>query len=215
MFRFEIRTLFKAIHLWPSAGIPFPRSMNSYLIIIIIVLCLFQNSPMSPDKDFGILKYSYHYNFVHPIIDHSRFRVNTLRPRQNGCHFPDDSFRCIFLNENVWIYSKFSLKFVPKGSFNNIPTLVQIMAWRRPGDKPLSESAMVSLLTHICVTRPQWVKLILFLKLYMPNAQRICHSDQFRWRSFYTQSNNHLLYFLAQLSLPTVLAYALSNMVIN
>ena len=32
------------------------------------------------------------------------------------------------------------------------------MAWRRPGDKPLSEPMMVSLLTHLCVTRPQWVK---------------------------------------------------------
>ena len=32
------------------------------------------------------------------------------------------------------------------------------MAWRRPRDKPLSEPMMVSLLTHICVTRPQWVK---------------------------------------------------------
>ena len=32
------------------------------------------------------------------------------------------------------------------------------MAWRLPGDKPLSEAVMVSLLTHICVTRPQWVK---------------------------------------------------------
>ena len=28
---------------------------------------------------------------------------NTLRPRQNGCHFPDNIFKCIFLNENVWI----------------------------------------------------------------------------------------------------------------
>ena len=31
------------------------------------------------------------------------------------------------------------------------------MAWRRPGDKPLSEPVMVRLLTQICVTRPQWV----------------------------------------------------------
>ena len=37
-------------------------------------------------------------------------------------------------------------------------TLCQIMAWRRTGDKPLSEPMMVSLITHICVTRPQWVK---------------------------------------------------------
>ena len=83
--------------------------------------------------------------------------INTLRPRQNGRHFPDDIFKCIFLNENVLISIKISLKFVPKGQLNNIPALVQTMAWRRPGDKPLSEPMMVILLTHICVTRPQWV----------------------------------------------------------
>ena len=83
--------------------------------------------------------------------------LNTLRPRQNGRHCADDIFKCILLNENVWIPNKISLKFVPKGPINNIPSLVQIMAWRRPGDKPLSEPIMVSSLTHICVTRPQWV----------------------------------------------------------
>ena len=88
--------------------------------------------------------------------------LNTLRPRQNGRHFPDDIFKCNFLNENVWILIKISLNFVPKGPINNISALVQIMAWRRPGDKPLSEPMMVSLLTHICVTRPQWVKHSIF-----------------------------------------------------
>ena len=84
--------------------------------------------------------------------------VNTLRPRQNGRGFADDTFKRIFVNENVRISIKISLKFVPKGPINNYPALVQIMAWRRSGDKPLSEPMMVSLLTHICVTRPQWVK---------------------------------------------------------
>ena len=86
-------------------------------------------------------------------------QINTLRPRQNSHHFPDDISKWIFLNENAWISIKISLKFVPRGPINNIPSLVQIMAWRRPGDKPLSEPMMGSLLTHICVTRPQWVKL--------------------------------------------------------
>ena len=54
---------------------------------------------------------------------------------------------------------KISLKFVPRGPITNIPTLVQIMAWRRPDDKTLSESLMVILLTHICVTQPEWVNL--------------------------------------------------------
>ena len=82
---------------------------------------------------------------------------NTLRLRQNGRHFADDIFKCIFLNENIWISINISLKFVPQGPIDKIPSLVQIMAWRRPGDKPLSEPMMVSLLMHICITRPQWV----------------------------------------------------------
>ena len=85
--------------------------------------------------------------------------INTLRPRQNGRHFADDIFKRIFLNENVRILIKISLKFVPEGPINNIPGLVQIMAWRRPGDKPLSKPA-IRLPTDICVARPQWVKLI-------------------------------------------------------
>ena len=83
--------------------------------------------------------------------------VNTLRPRQHGCHFADDTLKRIFLNKKLWISIKISLKFVPKSPVDNIPALFQIMAWRRPGDKPLSEAMMVSLLTHICVAWPQWV----------------------------------------------------------
>ena len=84
-------------------------------------------------------------------------RVNTLRSRQNGQHFADDIFKRIFVNENVWISIKISLKFAPKGPINNIPALVQIMAWRHPDNKPLSEPMMVRLHMHICVNGSQWV----------------------------------------------------------
>ena len=70
-------------------------------------------------------------------------------------HFPDDIFKRIFLDENVCIWLKISLNFVPKVLNNNIPVLVQIMVW--PREKPLFEPMMVSLLAHICVTWPQWV----------------------------------------------------------
>ena len=53
--------------------------------------------------------------------------VNTLRPRQNWRHFADDIFKCIFVDENIKIPIKISLKFVPVGPINNIPALVQIM----------------------------------------------------------------------------------------
>ena len=68
--------------------------------------------------------------------------INTLRPRQNGRHFPDDIFKCIFFDKNLWILLKMSLKFVPKVRINIIPALVQIMAWRRLGDTPLPAPMM-------------------------------------------------------------------------
>ena len=86
-----------------------------------------------------------------------KWAFNTLRPRQNEHHFADGILKCIFLNENAWISLKIPLNFVPKVRINNIPASVLIMAWRRPGDKPLSEPMMVWLLTHMCATRPQWV----------------------------------------------------------
>ena len=90
-------------------------------------------------------------------LHYNATNFNTLRPMQNGRHFPDGIFKRIFLNQNVRIPINISLEFVPKGPINNILALVQIIAWRRPGDKPLSETMLVSLLTHICVTRPQWI----------------------------------------------------------
>ena len=84
---------------------------------------------------------------------------NTLRVRQNGLHFADDYFKCIFLNKNVLILIEISLKFVTNGIINNTLALVQIMAWQQPGDKPISEPMMVRLPMHIWVTQPQWVNL--------------------------------------------------------
>ena len=50
-----------------------------------------------------------------------------------------DNFKCIFLNEKfcnlIWI----SLMFVTKGPIDNKRALVQVMTWRRIGDKPLHE----------------------------------------------------------------------------
>ena len=63
-------------------------------------------------------------------------------------HFTDDISKCIF-KDNVWISIKIPLKFVPKGLINNIPALVQMMVWRRSGDKPMSGPMLVILLTHM------------------------------------------------------------------
>ena len=51
----------------------------------------------------------------------------------------DDIFKCIFLNENDRIPIQISLNIVPRSPIDNKPALVQVMAWRRTGDKPLPE----------------------------------------------------------------------------
>ena len=117
--------------------------------ICITILQWINSSPLDNTEIIAI----YYLSVACPIEG-----FNTLRPRQNDRHFRYDIFKCTFLNENEWIALKVSLKFVRKGQIDNIPSLLQIMAWRRPGDKPLSEAMMISLLMHICVTRLQWVK---------------------------------------------------------
>ena len=69
--------------------------------------------------------------------------INTLRPRQYGRCSAANISKCIFFNENMKISIEFSMKFVPKGSINKIPTLDQITAWHQQGSKPLSEPMMV------------------------------------------------------------------------
>ena len=124
---------------WPFLDESFQCVTNSAKLYCIIIACLL---------NMVMIEYMHVYIFG---ISH----LNTLRPRQNGRHIAD-IFECNFLNGNVWISIRILLYFVPKGSIDNIPALVQIMAWRRPVDKPLSEPMMVSSLTHICATQPQW-----------------------------------------------------------
>ena len=85
------------------------------------------------------------------------FGFNKVRPRQNCCRFADELLKWIILNENIKNSLKVALKFVPKVPINNIPALVKIMAWCRPGDKLLSEPIRVNLQTQLCINRPQWV----------------------------------------------------------
>ena len=54
----------------------------------------------------------------------------------------DDIFKCILLNENDKIPIQILLKLVPGSPIGNKSAFVQVMAWRRTGDKPLPEQVM-------------------------------------------------------------------------
>ena len=81
-------------------------------------------------------------------------------------HWGRDQMDAIFqttfqMDFHEWNYINFdkikSLKLISKCPITNLLTMIQIMAWYRPGDKQSSDPLMASLLTHKCVIRPQWV----------------------------------------------------------
>ena len=74
-----------------------------------------------------------------------------VRSEQNGWHFEDDIFKCTFENETYCILIIFSLKFVPDGAVDNKSSFVQLMAWCRIGNKPLSEPMMTQLTNSLCL----------------------------------------------------------------
>ena len=110
--------------------------------------------------------------------------LHLLRPNQNGRLFASDIFKCILLKETLWIAFNISLKW---GWINKIPTLVRVMAWSRPGYKPVFEPNIFTSLTHIRVTRPPLVNVsvIKFLK-YMQGYFNYFHI----WRVLPQQSGS-------------------------
>ena len=90
------------------------------------------------------------------VITNIVLPISTWTTEQNGRHFADDILKCIILNENLYIFIKISLKFIPKGQIDNKSTLVKEMAWHLTGAKPLSELMMIQSATcfHSCGWHP-------------------------------------------------------------
>ena len=101
-------------------------------------------SPIS-EKLFNAMMSGQHY--VKRVEDETKWPK--VRRRHFQMHFLE--WKCMDFDFNI------QLNFVPNGLINNSPSLIQILAWCRLGDKPLSEPMVVSLLTHMCVTRSQGV----------------------------------------------------------
>ena len=116
-----------------SYGISKPQWVNIWctfytsLLLYNKIIWWFMVSSKNTIKDPVVLKwYFLRLSYMGLFFNHAMGPpYNTLRPRQNGCHFAEDIF-----NKNVWFSMKISLKLIPKGPINNISALVQIMAWR-------------------------------------------------------------------------------------
>ena len=112
---------------------------NMCLEITLLKLSLPEDNELTSMR-LHMIQWGHYYMIQYGYCEDLFF--NTLRLRQYGLHFADDLLKWIFLKENIWISSEITPKFVPKGPINDIPALVQKMAWHGLGDKPLSEPMM-------------------------------------------------------------------------
>ena len=124
--------------IWTNAGILLIRHLGTNFNEILIEILTFSLIKMRLKVSSAKWR-PFHLGLN--VLTHwqlgSDSSLNTLRPRQNGHFLPEDILKWVFLNENVWISTKILLKFVPKGPINDIPALVQIMAWHCPSDQGL------------------------------------------------------------------------------
>ena len=92
-------------------------------------------------------RYSAHYDVT--VMRHGHMAAidifNSSLPGKMATFFADDIFKWTFLNENDRIRIQISLKYFPKSPVDNKAALVEIKAWRRIGDKPLSEPMLTRL----------------------------------------------------------------------
>ena len=108
---------------WPNVTMWQDKSGST--LALAMVCCLMASSHYLNQYWLIINKVLWHSpanNFLKVVL--MRLHFHSSPPGQNGCHFTDDTFRCIFVNEKFCILIKISKKFVPKGPIDNIPALV-------------------------------------------------------------------------------------------
>ena len=139
--------------IWTNAGIlligPLGTNFSENLIEILTFSCTKMQLKVSSAK---WRPFCLGLNVLNTVLQ-IRWHYQHIESKTKWPPFCRQLFQMHFLNKNAWISINISLKFVPEGQINNIPALVQIMAWHQPGSNPLSEPTMLSLLMHI-YTRP-------------------------------------------------------------
>ena len=156
---------FVGIYGWLFVGISFPfltlasTTSVSYRIVIFQSVSRYVSSAYSyrctdttmnrftPNRNVTVIgsnvsKWNY-------IWKRNTLLCNTSRQRENCQHFADNIFKCVSMNENLWVLDKFSLKYIPWGLVDNMAALVQIIAWHQSGDRQLSAVMMVMFCWHI------------------------------------------------------------------
>ena len=106
-----------------------------------------------PSTAAGAGKGKLHFSSRHGI----KRRFNSSSLDKMAAILADDNLKCIFLNENDRIPIRISLKCIPMSPIDNKSALVQVMAWRRTGAKPLSGPMLTQFADAYMRHKGRWV----------------------------------------------------------
>ena len=107
----------------------------------------------------------YIYQYSAGVHCNVKYHLNSSPPGQNGRHFPNNILKCIFMNGKFCMMIQISLKFVPNSPFNNIPALVQIMAWHWSGNKIWTNADPVHWRMYTAQGGDEWIHMKLWRQI--------------------------------------------------
>ena len=146
--------------IWTNVGILLIRTIEINFSEILRKIHIFSSKKMhlkiwsqSQYVKFNATPFNNLMTWFHTSVS-SHIEAETKWPSCQSRHLQRH-----LLNENIWIVINISIDilltfFFLSGQLTH-STIDQIMAWRRPDDKSLSEPVRVILLKHIWVTWPQ------------------------------------------------------------
>ena len=91
------------------------------------------------------------------VIINASCCLKTMRPRQDCRHFQDAIFKSFFVKENIWISIQILLKCVPGVKLTIFQHWFRKWLGAEQVARHYFNRCLYALLSHICVTRPQWV----------------------------------------------------------
>ena len=145
--------------------------------------------PRTPDI---YIRLGYGYDITSILL----FDLLTHWGRDKIAAIPHTTFSKVFYE---WKCMNFLCILFLNVRINNIPSLVQIMACRRPGDKPLSEPIIIILLTHIywcdSVSKAGPCQYCVVNRLLNPRDTLNTTTDQDRWTNLQSFLNIRIMFW--------------------
>ena len=153
-------TRFGKLYIWISTE---HFHKNSFRIIDFLrvesamQLTASHRPPVAPFIVIILLKWRHGLLITRTVIIRAQLLINTSMPKQDGRHFADKIFKCIFLNGSCCILSTSHWNMFAMAQLTMIQNWSRFLLGAKQATSHYLKQWELNLLTHICVSRPQQI----------------------------------------------------------